>query len=375
LPELSPTPRIGGVEIDWKGITHSALTVTDGKRKSKVVALITPTPVDEEVLISLFPDGEDGSPAVVGLFTGPGPGDGWLLAFKPPGPARAPVEALARSLEQSGITGTLTGVERYRPPRRLKHLGVGGRWQAQFAYQPRPGRRDKPGWFGDPDLFGRVTDHLVDWAAEDGGQLVLDFGEVRELPYRQKAGKETFRERAKTEVSAFAKGYHEAESRVRRVGFTSPTYVAMSQLTARTEWFVDTHQLIDTMMSAPLDQLSFAMLTDCDLYLTLASPNVHFDGRDYHHHPEIWGEYVLNPCGAQILTDKHLDRAHNLDDWNTARLNDRLFIVTAKDLAAWYDRSPMVFPREILREFEAKARADFGDMLFTHATAQRLGLT
>ncbi|PKQ31145.1 MAG: hypothetical protein CVT62_09395 [Actinobacteria bacterium HGW-Actinobacteria-2] len=360
------------MEIDWKGITHSALAITDGKQKSKIIALVTPMQVDEELLTSLVPSEDDGFPAVGRWFTGPG--EGWLLAFKTSDPARRHVDALAHSLEQAGITGTLTGVKGYRPPRRLKRLCVGGRWQALFMYQPQPGRSGEPGWRGDPDLFGRIADHLVDWAAEDAGQLVLDFGEVPDLPYQHEAGRKEIRERAETEVSTFAKSYHQERSRVRHVQITSPTYVVMAQETARAEGFVDAGQLIDSMMSAPLDQLSFAMLTDCDLYLTMASPSVHFNGKDYFHHPEIWDEYVLDPCGVQILTEKHLERAHNLDDWNTTRLNDRLFVVAAKDLAPWYDRQPMVFPREILHKFEAKARADFGDMLFTHATAQRLGI-
>ncbi|MCE1174929.1 MAG: hypothetical protein LWW77_10030, partial [Propionibacteriales bacterium] len=353
------------MKIDWRGISHSAWQISDGKQKSRVLALVTPTPVDEELLNGLVPSVDEGFPGVGSWCLGPG--DAWLLAIQSSGPARRHVEALARNLERAGITGAITGVKPYRPTRRLRRIARSLGWTATLAYRPTSTWEGQPGWLGDSDLLDHVTDHLVDWITEDGGQLTL--GLEPELPYSYEVGRPELRSLMEQDVFASAQGYRQGPDRVRRAYFIPPTHVAMSQAPADGEWLVAVEQLSAAMRSAPLDQLCAAMLTDDDWFEILRT-NTEFNGMGFLRHPELWDEYLPFPSGVQILTDKHLDRAHNLDDWDTTRLNDRLYVVHAKDLSPWY-RVPWVRVTEAHTEAVAKARLDFGDMLFTHATAER----
>ena len=63
--------------------------------------------------------------------------------------------------------------------------------------------------------------------------------------------------------------------------------------------------------------------------------------------------------GIQLLTDAHLERAHNLSGWTTTSLNGGRHLVESKDLDAWYC-SPEPEPGVL-----AAARADFGEMIMT----------
>lgn len=68
---------------------------------------------------------------------------------------------------------------------------------------------------------------------------------------------------------------------------------------------------------------------------------------------------VPDAAGIQLVTDAHLDRAHDLSDWSITKLPGGRHLVEARDLAAWYgDLTPD-------SETLTKARADFGQMIMT----------
>lgn len=95
-------------------------------------------------------------------------------------------------------------------------------------------------------------------------------------------------------------------------------------LPARTEWAADVDQLRTLAITAPRDKLTSATIS---------------------HHGR-----------------------------NTKQLDGHHYLVQAKDLGPWYSQ-PLDYYDEPDPELTAKARTDFGDMLFTHATAQHLGIT
>ena len=94
-----------------------------------------------------------------------------------------------------------------------------------------------------------------------------------------------------------------------------------------------------------------------------ATPNKGPDGMSstlYTQHRDIWPHKVFDAHGMQILTRDHLDRASDLSDWRIDEVGDR-YLVEARNLDAWFAGDGA--DAEVL----AKARADFGDMLFTEA--------
>lgn len=75
---------------------------------------------------------------------------------------------------------------------------------------------------------------------------------------------------------------------------------------------------------------------------------------------DVWPAQVFDSHGLQILTRDHLDRATDLTDWRVEEVGDR-YLVEATDLDPWFAGDGV--DAEVL----AKARADFGDMIFTEA--------
>lgn len=70
-------------------------------------------------------------------------------------------------------------------------------------------------------------------------------------------------------------------------------------------------------------------------------------------------EYAPDAQGLQVLTDAHLEHAHDLSDWTVEPLGEGRHLVTAADLEPWY-ASPEPDPETL-----QQARGDFGGMILT----------
>ena len=69
--------------------------------------------------------------------------------------------------------------------------------------------------------------------------------------------------------------------------------------------------------------------------------------------------FVPDVHGIQLLTEEHLARAGNLEDWDVQRVDAGRYLVAAKDLWPWFAEN------EIDLSILAAARQDFHDMLLT----------
>ena len=78
------------------------------------------------------------------------------------------------------------------------------------------------------------------------------------------------------------------------------------------------------------------------------------------HH--LLDRYVPDVHGVQVLTEAHLERANDLQDWRITDLGSGRHLVEAPDLARWYEH--LVPEPDTL----AKGRQDFGDMILTAET-------
>lgn len=97
------------------------------------------------------------------------------------------------------------------------------------------------------------------------------------------------------------------------------------------------------------------------------------------YHRPLLARYVPDAFGIQVLTDAHLERAHDLSDWDVTALANGRHLVAAKDVEGWFGTlAPRDWrslgttpPLPDNRELVEKARADFGDMILTADTLNR----
>jgi hypothetical protein len=99
----------------------------------------------------------------------------------------------------------------------------------------------------------------------------------------------------------------------------------------------------------------------------------------FRYHRPLLARYVPDAFGIQVLTDAHLERAHDLTDWDITPLANGRHLVAAKDVEGWFGTlAPRdwrvvgtVPPLPDNRDLVEKARADFGEMILTPDTLER----
>ena len=83
---------------------------------------------------------------------------------------------------------------------------------------------------------------------------------------------------------------------------------------------------------------------------------------------------VVAPCGVQVVSDAHLERANDLSNWNVTSLGDQRHLITAPDITPWYAPPIPLEPPKFLPRWERhhppddlyqQALTDFGDMIIT----------
>lgn len=129
------------------------------------------------------------------------------------------------------------------------------------------------------------------------------------------------------------------------------------------------------LLGLPLAEVSVAMVTHRDWASLSQGPEDGqlYAGHAFRFHPERWAQLIPEPSGIQVLTNTHLEAAHDLSGWLTTRLDDNHVLVQARDLGPWYAeprREYTPLPDEVL----LPARRDFGDMLLTPQRARDLDL-
>ncbi len=362
----------GSVEIDWKGIARSARAISGGQGEN-LLLLVTEDAVDGDTLNDLIPEYDGEFPAKGVWFPGP---DGWMLETDGmPREMRPALEELTANFAAAGIQGTLTGAKPVGRPAWLRKIENLPNWRAGLVYrqQPGPDSATDGAWPGDPALFQRVLTHLIEWAADGDDQILVNLNLTARFPFDLEGARSAILTEARTSTVCLAQARHQKRNQYRYLTVGAPGYAEMALGPAEQDWVSIIDTLRAAMRTAPLDDLAYGMLHHHS-WSDFLSMQPEYDNRLYRRHPELWDQYVPTPCGVQILTDTHLTNAHNLDNWNTTRLDNTHYLVQAKDLGPWYGE-PLGYYETQDPELLNQARKDFGDMLFTHDTATRLGIS
>lgn len=146
--------------------------------------------------------------------------------------------------------------------------------------------------------------------------------------------------------------------------------LAAQSVSLEGSWRDTVADLRDILLAAPQDtDLAFVKNTWCGISLWeavekrgLYQPVTWLTDFQAQGVRERWSQVAMDAHPVNLLTDAHLNRAHDLADWTVEQVAPGRHLVSAKNLEPWFTGgSP---PAEVL----AKARADFGDMIYRKPT-------
>ncbi len=359
------------VEVDRRGIARTAKKL--GGEGTNVLLLRTSTPYEVSVLDAALPEDHGDSPANGGWSAGP---KGWMLLVEGLDEQVDPwIEELARALTDAGVEGSLTGAPAVGPPRWAQVLSRDARWlSASIGFRtvgPGPHR----GWAAGAAAREAVVAVGMRWLTAHGGDLMASTGQGANFWVDPATASAMFENDIIQGGSAVSGSYDRARQDIRHVNTKLPSAMTLTSKTSDLPWQQTVEELCAALLTAPLDLVSVGMIGYRQLgtYLASSPRTVAYDPRAYERHPERWDEFVLEPSGIQILTDRHLAHAHDLSGWSTTRLDGDHVLVEAHDLEPWY-ATPLRQHESPDPELLEHARRDFGDMILTPERAQQLGL-
>lgn len=360
------------VDVNWAGIARSARAL--GGEGTNILTVKTANTYDVDVLDAALPPDEGDSPANGGWFPGP---RGWLLLVEGLDEQVNPwIEQLAARLSAAGVEGTLTGAGAAGTPMWAQRMREQRGLSGLVGFRSRAGLDYWSGWVCESATLDAAVDLATGWLTAHRGRVAALVGlRANFWVDRDTAGRILAGDVTRYGVAG-ASSYQQQRVEVRSVMVMGPAALTLSSVAEGYPWRETVDELRATLLAAPLDQASIAMVTHRGWSNLLAAdiPGSDFYHRQaYNRHPERWNEFTLDPCGIQILTDRHLARANDLSAWRTTRLDEHHVLVEARDLEPWY-----ATPRRTGDPLDAdvidQARRDFGDMILTPTIAEDLGL-
>ena len=360
------------VDVNWGGIARAARAL--GGEGTNILTVRTTTPCGVDVLDGALPPDEGDGPAKGGWFAGP---KGWLLLIEGLEEQVNPwIEDLAGRLSAAGVEGTLTGAGSVGQPlwaqRMETHVGLNG----VLGFRPRSGvDYHRGGWVGEGASLDAAIALGMGWVTAHGGDVMAHPGLLAGFWADPDAAAHLMARDATSLGRALTTSYHRQRVEVRHASVSGPSTLALSTISEGYPWEQMVEELRSALLAAPLDLISVAMVSNRS---SLAEHELdsagNYHSRAYEWHPERWAELIVDPCGIQVLTNRHLEASHDLSAWRTTRLDDEHVLVEARDLGPWY-ATPRRPTDPLDPPLMDQARRDFGDMLLTPALAEDLGLT
>lgn len=278
---------------------------------------------------------------------------------------------LAEHLTAAGITGEIRGVT---PPPIPEWLWAGDlypkeptgfiAWTIDLdTVTADPDRRAH--WHLDPTPTQRLSEHLDHWTRPGGPNLHVARG-VFNTALRPDADAGPRLASAVLDAHSASLVRFDTDTQSARATYLGPTAETTVQiLGGDTPWQERIAALTDAITALP-DITRLALIRSSGR-----------DARSWHSldraHPlpgpsaaviamNHLDRYVPDAHGVQVLTDAHLERAHDLTGWHITDLGRGRHLVQAPDLAPWY--ADLVPNPDTL----AQGRHDFGAMIITADT-------
>jgi hypothetical protein len=361
------------VEVDYEGLARSARKL--GGEGSNFVVFDPVGEVTEELLDDALPGQGEDAPNNGGWSHGP---LGWILLVEGLDEEVHPwLEELAARLAAAGVQGRLSGAKVSSRPRwALEVERAGGRLYARLGFAPVPGTNIRNRWVGGERTLEQASRFGASWASEGGRPLLGSTGEGASLWTSPQVAAHLLSSTASSH-RAIATGYDQEHGEIRVASIAAHNGLGLSIQRRGRPWREMVDDLAAAVQAAPADALTVAQISHRDWGTVLHAElpgNEDCDPDAYDWHPEIWDRFVPEPAGLSILTERHLDAAHDLSDWRTTRLDSGHYRVEARDLSPWYE--PPLRPGDpVNADVWRAARHAFGDMVLTTAQAKTMGLT
>jgi hypothetical protein len=356
------------VTVDIQGIARTTAALGgDGTVILRLRAELAP---DEETMeASLLPGDE---PANGGWFAGP---DTWLLLVEGlPNEVNAFAGILAERLSAMGVAGVLTGAGAVGNPAWARRLDEGLSLYLLIGFRPSPGSGPYDGWTPGREALATAVESAMAWITAGDAKVMASVDHRANFWVDAPTAARLMVADVLRSGGAGASGYDEGARTVRHGFLTAPAGLDLTVTTDQLSWQEVVGDARAALLAQSLTSVTVAMVTD-NMWGTLlrgALPGegpVH--GHAYDWHPETWHEFTLDPCGIQLLTDKHLAKAHDLSAWSITRLDATHHLVEASDLEPWYGTLSSRQP--VAADVLDQARRDFGEMIMTPARAESLG--
>lgn len=275
------------------------------------------------------------------------------------------LEELARRLDARGLDGTLTAA-------------TPAKWEPWFDTQPPdawigvaafyPGWRyhELPRWAWDDQVARDVPRQAAQWCADGAERAFVNAGILTQVQPTDLPEVVAMATKHTGLTKAYAGGPQ--PERVRTINFDTGGFAGClvnDQLS-----LIEQVQAVSAVFGWHPELMSHAFLRR--FYMSANPQFLNKEWGPYPLSPAKWSSprnthlidrLVLDAHAIQLLTTRHLERAHNLDAWTITEVAPDRHLVTAPDLTPWLT-GPTPDP-DVL----AQARADFGDMI---ATPERL---
>ena len=319
------------MEVNHAGVARSSRAMDD---EGCFLLLRTKVPYEVQALDAALPPDEGDSPANGGWFRTK---RGWVLLLEGFASERDPFVAdLVDRMQAEGIEGTLTGASSAGEPAWCKEIP----WEMQLAavigFRPQTGRPlFGGGWLGGPEQEPAVAPAGARWLA-GAAQTAIYHGPHYFSSWSQPADAARLMVRRGSGVS---EAFDEQRREVRTMKASTPGILELAARAVDYPWRDTVAALRAALLGLPLAEVSVAMVTHRDwVGLSQRGPK---DGELYvgpvfRYHPELWAQFIPEPSGIQVLTNTHIDAAHDLSGWLTTRLDDNHVLVEARDLEPWY---------------------------------------
>ncbi len=243
---------------------------------------------------------------------------------------------------------------------------------AYRASRPPSDRLGFPAWQVDPEVTRTVTEALManavaglsdheTWARLAGGSAGSITVPDSEAPTFLQQTLSTVAGSGAHHVLRDRSGYHQAH-------FERMGQCVTQMVLPDSDWQRLLAKQIDNLLVAP-ESADVGMVRNIG---TLAIDWVEADARprhrtvlepvDYQANRHLWDQHVIDAAGVNLLTNKHLEQAHDLTNWTIEEVAPDRFLVKARDPEPWFGR---IAPDAAT---VTKARADFGNMILNWDT-------
>lgn len=318
-----------------------------------------------------FTGGEfDGlSPMKAGVAPSP---EGPVFVLEPAPPQLwAWLDELARRLDARGLTGTLTAAT---PAEYEDWFGTKppDAWIGVAAFYPGWHYHELPRWAWDDQTAHEIPHQAAQWCIDGAERAFLYAGILTQIHPDDLPDMLTMATKHNGSTTAYAGGPN--PKRVRVIELTTTGFAGC--LINDDHTMAEQVNAVSHSFSWHPELMAHAFLRR--FYSTPHPAHLNKEFGPFPLNPTKWSSprnnhlidrLVLDAHAIQILTDKHLERAHNLDNWTITNIAPDRYLVSAPNLEDWLTNATPD-PDTL-----AQARHDFGTMIATPEILDELKTT